>query len=256
MRIQSKMLCSGLVFAAMLAAQPANRNCQGLPTAAQLKAHLQSAATLVGAPLAGTQPGTVGGLFNGERMWAAVVNRDGEVCAYATSTDDPSQVWPGSQAIAKAKAYTANAFSLDAANGGFPLSTARLYTFTQPGRSLWSLGQSNLFDASALAAPAGNSGGRNQIAGGLIFFGGGVALYNGTKIIGALGVSGDTSCADHEVAKRVRHVAGMNPPGGPLVDDITYSNPDGASAFTHPKCINTFRNGVLLPGSEQVAVGY
>jgi uncharacterized protein GlcG (DUF336 family) len=61
-------------------------------------------------------------------MWAAVVNRDGAVCAFATSTSDPAQVWPGSQAIAKAKAYTANAFSLD----DLALSTARLYTFTQP----------------------------------------------------------------------------------------------------------------------------
>ena len=44
-------------------------------------------------------------------------------------------MWPGSQAIAKSKAYTANAFSLDS----LALSTARLYTFTQPGHSLWSL---------------------------------------------------------------------------------------------------------------------
>jgi uncharacterized protein GlcG (DUF336 family) len=189
-------------------------------------------------------------------MWAAVVNRDGELCAFATSTSDPTQVWPGSQAIAKAKAYTANAFSLDTTLGGFPLSTARLYTFTQPGRSLWSLGQSNLFDPAFLAPPAGDSDGKNQIAGGLIFFGGGVALYDGTKVIGAVGVSGDTSCADHEIAKRVRHLAGRNPPAGPLVDDITYTVPDGATAFTHPKCISTYRNGIALAGSEQPAVGY
>ena len=48
----------------------------------------------------------------------------------------------------------------------------------------------------------------------------------------------------------------MNPAGGATADDITYTVPDGASAFTHPKCINTWRNGVLLPGSEQPAVGY
>ena len=54
-------------------------------------------------------------------MWAAVVNRAGEVCAAAASKSDPTQVWPGSQAIAKAKAYTANAFSLDS----LALSTAR-----------------------------------------------------------------------------------------------------------------------------------
>ena len=75
-------------------------------------------------------------------------------------------------------------------------------------------------------------------------------------MIGGIGISGDTSCADHEVSKRVRQLAGLNPPGGPAVDDITYSVPDGPSAFTHPKCNNTWRNGILLPGAEQPAVGY
>ena len=98
-------------------------------------------------------PGTnAGGLFDGSRMWGAVVNREGEVCAVATSQQDPTQVWPGSQAIAKAKANTANAFSLDV----LPLSTARLYTFVQPGHSLFSLNWSNPFDPSFLAAPGGN----------------------------------------------------------------------------------------------------
>ena len=65
----------------------------------------------------------------------------------------------------------------------------------------------------------------------VFFFGGGHALYSGAKIIGGLGISGDTSCADHEISKRVRQLAGLNPPGGPLVDDITYTDPDGASAL-------------------------
>ena len=193
----------------------------------------------------------MGGLFGGTRMWAAVVNRAGEICAYATSTSDPAQVWPGSQAIAKAKAYTANAFSLDT----FALSSARLYTFTQPGHSLWSLGQSNLFESRFLTSPGGQGGGDNQIVGGLIFFGGGVPLYKGGKIIGGLGVSGDTSCADHEIAKRVRALGAMNPAGGPLVDDITYSSADGPSVFTHPLCVNTYRNGLFI-GNEPAATGY
>jgi len=185
-------------------------------------------------------------------MWAAVVNRDGEICSFSTSTDDPTQVWPGSQAIAKAKAYTANAFSLDT----LALSTARLYTFTQPGHSLWSLGQSNLFHPGALAPPEGQGGAKNRIAGGLIFFGGGVPLYSTDgKIIGGLGVSGDTSCTDHEIAKRVRNSAALNPPGGMLVDDITYSSVDGAGVFTHPLCLNTWRNGVAV-GEEAPAAGY
>src|SRR5512143_2782519 len=116
--------------------------CAGLPSATQLHAMLTAA------------PGTggdAGGLFHGTLMWAAVVNRDGVVCSFATSTDDPTQVWPGSQAIAKSQAYTANAFSLDS----LALSTARLYTFTQPGHSLWSLGQSNLFNPQFLAPTGG-----------------------------------------------------------------------------------------------------
>src|SRR5205814_4642807 len=118
-----------------------------------------------------------------------------------------------------------------------------------------SLGQSNPFNANFLAAPGAN-GGLNQIAGGLIFFGGGVPLYNASgNIVGGLGISGDTSCADHEIAKRVRDLAALNPSGGPLVDDITYTVPDGPSVFTHPFCPNTWRNGVKL-GDEKPAAGY
>jgi uncharacterized protein GlcG (DUF336 family) len=220
-------------------------DCRGLPSANQLRQLLREAA----APTA--PPGAVGGLFGGTRMWGAVVNRSGEICAYATSMANPTQVWPGSQAIAKAKAYTANAFSLDI----LPLSTARLYTFTQPGHSLNSLGQSNLWNPEFNAPPSGQGGGRNDIAGGLIFFGGGVPVYREGRIIGGLGVSGDTACADHEIAKRVRDLAGLNPPAGALADDITYSSADGPSPFTHPLCLNTFRNGRPL-GDELPATGY
>ena len=130
--------------------------------------------------------------------------------------EQSKKVWPGSQAIAKAKAYTANAFS----NDTLALSTARLYTFSQPGHSLFGLNNSNPFDPQDLAPPSGQGGGQGQIAGGIITFGGGVPLYKNGKIIGALGVSGDTACTDHEIAKRVRTLAGLDPPGGPSVDDI------------------------------------
>src|SRR5437899_435930 len=133
--------------------QSRGARCSGLPSARQLKEFL------VAAP---SHDGEAGGLFHGTRMWGAVVNRNGELCAVATSKDDPTQVWPGSQAIARAKAYTANAFSLD----GLALSTAMLYTFTQPGHSLWGLNQSNLFNADFLAPPSGAGGGRGQVAGG------------------------------------------------------------------------------------------
>ncbi len=223
-------------------AQGREANCSGLPSAEQLKQFLAAAPS---------HGGDAGGLFHGTRMWAAVVNRDGELCAFATSTADATQVWPGSQAIAKAKAYTANAFSLD----GLALSTAMLYTFTQPGHSLWGLNESNLFNPALLAPPSGAGGGRGQIAGGIITFGGGVPLYAGGRIVGGLGISGDTACTDHEIAKRVRDEAGMNPPGGMTVDDISYSVVDGPSVFTHPLCVHTWRNGGFV-GEEPPATTY
>jgi uncharacterized protein GlcG (DUF336 family) len=229
----------GLLATTTNAQKGSAAGCQHLPSESQLRQLLVQAQNV-------NKP--IGGLFDGAKMWAAVVNRDGEVCAFTTSTSDPTQVWPGSQAIAKAKAYTANAFSLDE----LALSTARLYTFTQPGHSLWSLGQSNLFNPKALAPPSRQDEGQGEIAGGLIFFGGGVPLYRNGKIVGGLGISGDTSCADHEIAKRVRDLANLNPMGGALVDDIVYSGPDAPSVFAHPVCINTRRNGIKI-GDEAPA---
>jgi uncharacterized protein GlcG (DUF336 family) len=217
-------------------------NCDALPK----KNNLQK--FLADAPGSG---GDAGGLFHGTRMWGAIVDRDGTLCTFVTTIADPSQVWPGSQAIAKAKAYTANAFSLDV----LALSTARLYTFAQPGHSLFGLNNSNPFATDFLAPLSGSEGGKGQIAGGIITFGGGVPLYQGGKIVGGLGVSGDTACTDHEIAKRVRNLAGLNPPGGALVDDISYSSVDGASVFTHPLCVHTWRNGVFI-GEELPASGY
>src|SRR5206468_12898320 len=118
-----------------------------------------------------------------------------------------------------------------------------------------SVGQSNPFNPEFVAPPTGQNAGAGRIAGGLIFFGGGVPLYRNGKVIGGLGVSGDTASCDHEIAKRVRDRAALNPPGGPLVDDITYSSVDGPSVFTHPLSINTFRNGVFI-GEEPPAAGY
>src|ERR1700760_694502 len=74
-----------------------------------------------------------GGLDNNE--WAALVNRDGAVCAVAFSGGKPDDQWPGSRAIAAEKANTANALSLS----GFALSTANLYAGAQPGGALFGL---------------------------------------------------------------------------------------------------------------------
>lgn len=225
----------------MSIAEAHRSRCQGLPNKSQLRAYLVAAAagTGISAPLG---PGTdAGGLFGGSRMWGAVVNRKKELCALITSTVDPMKAWLGSEYIAEAKAYTANAFSVDV----LALSTARLYTFVQPGHSLFGLNQSNPFNPQFFTSPA-----VGKVTGGIITFGGGVPLYNSAgQIIGGLGVSGDTSCADHEIAKRVRHLAGLNPPGGPLVDDIVYAAADGPSLFAHSLCQKTWRNGVFI-GNE------
>src|SRR5579864_6169039 len=121
-------------------AAAARANCRDLPTARDLQEYLRRA------PAEG---GDAGGLFGGKMEWAAIVNRNGEICATAVATEDPAAAWPGSQAIAKAKAYTANAFSTDTQ----PLSTARLYTLTQPGHSLWGMAAPNPFNADCVVAP-------------------------------------------------------------------------------------------------------
>jgi uncharacterized protein GlcG (DUF336 family) len=190
--------------------------------------------------------GNAGGLFGGRAEWASVVNRAGQVCATAVANDSLGGRWPGSRSISMAKAFTANGFSTDT----LALSTARLYTMTQPGHSLWGVGQPEPFNPDCL-----DPGSNTKICGGAISFGGGVPLYRKGRIIGGLGLSGDTPCADHEIAKRIRHMLGMDPKAGELVDDITYSKVDGASIYTHPLCPNTWRNGQKI-GDEPPASGY
>jgi hypothetical protein len=102
--------------------------------------------------------------------------------------------------------------------------------------------------------------------GGVNVFGGGLALYAGGVKVGAVGVSGDTSCTDHMVAWRLRnalkldYLQGVGGVSGDaahpdnIIFDIT-TNPDGtggtgqapngsggvgtsAGGFGHPKCLN------------------
>lgn len=210
------------------AAPRAARGCDALPDAKALRR------ALVEAP----GDGEAGGLFGGRKEWAAIVDRAGRICAAVVATDDPSAAWPGSQAIAKAKAYTANAFSTDDA----PLSTARLYSMAQPGAALYGIASANPVRPDCVVAPEQHDDSEGKICGGAIAFGGGVPLYRDGQRVGGLGASGDTACADHEIAKRMRHHLGLDPAGGAFADDITYSSADGASPYTHPLCPNTWRN--------------
>jgi uncharacterized protein GlcG (DUF336 family) len=141
-------------------------------------------------------------------MWGTVVNRDGIVCAVAFTGSARGDQWPGSRVISAQKANTANAFSLPA----LALSTANLYSATQPGGSLFGLQASNPVSTKVAYGgdPTQNGQADDPMVGGRIggvnVFGGGLALYNAQgQLIGGLGVSGDSSCADHNIAWRTRH---------------------------------------------------
>jgi uncharacterized protein GlcG (DUF336 family) len=219
--------------------------CRNLPDYAALKSALEAA---VAAEESGLD----------FEMWATIVDRDGIVCAVAFSGNNRGSQWPGSRVISAQKANTANAFSLN----GLALSTANLFSAVQPGGSLFGLQESNPVDTSvAYKGPSFQYGTRNdpmvgEKIGGVNVFGGGLALYNANgRVIGAVGVSGDTSCADHRIGWRVRdnlnldNLAGVGGVSGDsarpddMVFDIT-ANPNGgtgvsAGGFGHPECLNT-----------------
>jgi uncharacterized protein GlcG (DUF336 family) len=214
--------------------------CRDLPSQAALRAQLEAARA---------QPN---GGFNLE-MWATVVNRDGIVCAVAFTGNNRGDQWPGSRVISAQKANTANAFSLPT----LALSTADLFTATQPGGSLFGLQESNPVDTGVAYGgnPANNGQSNDPMVGGRIggvnVFGGGLALYNSNgKIVGGLGVSGDSSCADHNIAWRTRHnlnldfVPGGVGPDAARPDNIVYDiapqagqmSGISASGWGHPAC--------------------
>jgi len=195
------------------------------------------------------------------QMWATIVDRDGFVCAVAFSGADRDDQWPGSRVISAQKAHTANAFSLD----GLALSTANLYTAVQPGCSLFGLQESNPVnpeaaykgDPKAYGTPQDGMVGKK--IGGVNVFGGGLGLYTSAgQVIGGLGVSGDSSCADHNVAWRGRKALGLDKNGtGPagvssagtdaIIYDVIFSQGRfvSPSGWGHPEC---------APSSTKVAL--
>ncbi len=178
-------------------------------------------------------------------MWATVVNRDGVVKVVTFSGEDRGSQWPGSRVISAQKANTANAFSLPT----LALSTANLFTATQPGNSLYGLQHSNPVDTSVAYGGDSEKIGTeedpmiNKKIGGVNVFGGGLALY--TKdglLIGALGVSGDSSCADHNIAWKLRSELNLDyvPSGISTTkdDNIVNDIKDNVSksGWGHPSC--------------------
>ena len=241
-------LCLSTVAAGIAADNNGNQN-NLLPSHQQLKAALTNVVTAANS----------GGFSL--NMWATIVNRDGEVVAVAFSGTERGDQWPGSRVISAQKANTANAFSLP----GLALSTANIYSAVQPGGSLYGLQHSNPVDTQAAYRGASSNNGQHNDpmvgakVGGVNVFGGGLALYNAQgKLVGAIGISGDTSCTDHIIAWKVRHALNLDnvpagvAPGAPngtdnIIHDIAVT-PQGleksARGWGHPTC----------PGAPAVAI--
>ena len=181
----------------------------------------------------------------GFNMWATVVDRDGIVQAVVYSGEQRGDQWPGSRVISAQKANTANAFALP----NFALSTANLFAAVQPGGSLYGLQESNPVNTEVAYSGAVKRIGTNkdpmvgEKIGGVNVFGGGLPLYNKNKeLIGAIGVSGDSSCADHNIAWKVRNKLNLdNVPKGVSAtndDNIVYdiAKEKSKSGWGHPTC--------------------
>lgn len=210
----------------------------GLPTAEELRSNLQK---VVGSDNGGLET----------EMWASIVDRDGVVRMVVFSGKERGDQWPGSRTISAQKANTANAFSLP----DLALSSGNLYAAVQPEKgSLYGLQFSNPVDVSvAYGGDAKDYGTEKDYMigkkiGGVNVFGGGLALYNDAgTLLGALGVSGDTSCADHNIAWKLRHLleldyvpAGVHEIKGKMHasdDNIVYDD----VKWAHPECSDKAR---------------
>lgn len=133
------------------------------------------------------------------RMHIIVMDRTGKVVGRRSMTD----AWAGSVSIARAKAFTAVAFSSD----HNALTTRSVGALSQPGGPLWQIGNSNRRD-------------------GIIEFPGGVPLYKQGKLAGSIGVSGDGVEEDENVAEL--GAKGFEPPEAIRIDTVT----NGAVPYT------------------------
>jgi uncharacterized protein GlcG (DUF336 family) len=243
-----------LPLAAPLLAAQAKADCSGLPDAGKLRSVVQSVVR--------EGASKNGGLGNQE--WAVVVNRDGIVCAIVFSGNTRSDEWPGSRMIAAEKANTANALS----GRDYALSTANVYAAAQPGQSLYSLATSAppnplaaFGDPTTFGTPKDPMVG--LAIGGVIVFAGGLPLYSSDgKIVGGLGLSGDTSCTDHVIAWKVRHQLQLDAvPMGPSPDHndnmiLDFQNGVSQSGFGHPSCKGgTQSDGIIQSLSKDFPTG-
>jgi len=168
-----------------------------------------------------------GGLKN--NMWITFVDETGKVCHVVNTAglgQNSGATWGLSRVISAQKANTSAMLSLDTPAVQSWASGA-LFLATQPvldpatGKvansvgdlqgTLWGVQFSNPVGPGKAYAGSPAAYGTpadplvNKRIGGVNVFGGGLAVYDaGLKKVGAIGVSGDTSCTDHAFAWRVR----------------------------------------------------
>ena len=104
----------------------------------------------------------------GQPMNIAVVDAGGNLVAHVRMDD----AWIGSIDISMKKAYTSRAFDI---------STKDLAQYSQSGGQFFGIHASN--------------------NGKIMIFAGGIPLYSGDKVVGAIGVSGGSGEQDHAVAE-------------------------------------------------------
>ena len=152
------------------------------------------------------------------------------------------------RAISAEKANTANGVS----TATMAISTGNLYAGALPGGFMFGIQVTNPVSTDVIYGgdPAQfgmpNDPMVGKPVGGVVVFGGGLALYDETGIVGGLGLSGNSSCADHNAAWRVRAALrldkvpkGVNPERkDAIVYDLNHEN-KSASGFGHPKCHGT-----------------
>lgn len=207
---------------------------------------------------------TTGGY--GLDMWVTMVDETGKVCHVVTTgtagAGAGNAEWLGSRVISAQKANTANAFSLN----GYAISTANLYSAVQPGGSLFGLQHSNPVNASKSYNGSPNDYGKatdplkGKRVGGVNVFGGGLAIYNaaGNVKIGAIGVSGDTSCRDHAFAWQVRAalVTSSGTGAEPAGTGITTANFQADGSAPTPATIGTVGDEMILDQTPGVSANY
>jgi uncharacterized protein GlcG (DUF336 family) len=125
------------------------------------------------------------------QMRIAIVGRDGNLCAEDTTSAD---AWLASISIARGKAFTAVALS----SNENALSSRIVGLLARPDGP----GSKDPKDVGTNAgvAPLFGIGNSNRDRLGIITFAGGVPIYSGATLVGAIGVSGDGVDEDEQVA--------------------------------------------------------